>query len=84
MTCLQAFEKANLKSKSKVLILGGSGGTGSFAIQLAKNVLELHVTVTCSSKNAEFCKSLGADVVIDYKTEDFSKKLSKIDFVFGK
>eukprot|EP01080_Neovahlkampfia_damariscottae_P003307 gene3307-5748_t len=82
MTTLQAFEKANLKPKSKVLILGGSGGTGTFAIQLAKHVLDLYVIVTCSSKNEEFCKSLGADETIDYKKEDFTKKLSKVDFVF--
>jgi NADPH:quinone reductase-like Zn-dependent oxidoreductase len=73
-----------LSPKDKVLILGGSGGTGTFAIQYAKKVLDLHVIVTCSEKNIELCKSLGADEVIDYKKENFSTKLKEIDFVFGK
>lgn len=54
---------------SKVFINGGSGGTGSFGIQIAK-ILGCRVTTTCSGANVEFCKSLGADEVIDYRTTD--------------
>ncbi|KAE8354652.1 hypothetical protein BDV28DRAFT_76989 [Aspergillus coremiiformis] len=53
----------------KVFINGGSGGCGIFAIQIAK-VLGCHVTTTCSTRNVEFCKDLGADEVIDYSAED--------------
>jgi len=54
-----------VKNGDKIFINGGSGGTGIFAIQIAK-IVGCHVTVSCSSANAELCKSLGADVVIDY------------------
>jgi NADPH:quinone reductase-like Zn-dependent oxidoreductase len=54
---------------SKVFINGGSGGVGTFQIQLAK-LLGCHVTVSCSGANAEFCRKLGADEVIDYRTEN--------------
>jgi len=55
----------NVKKGDRIFINGGSGGTGMFGIQIAK-ILGCHVTVTCSSKNIELCKSLGADMVIDY------------------
>nr|POE74597.1 zinc-type alcohol dehydrogenase-like protein c16a3.02c [Quercus suber] len=58
----------NVKAGDKVLINGGSGGTGSFGIQIAK-ALGCHVTTTCSGANVELCKSLGADEVIDYRSE---------------
>jgi alcohol dehydrogenase len=82
MTTTQSFQKAKLSPKDKVLILGGAGGTGTFAIQYAKHVLDLYVITTCSEKNIELCKSLGADEVIDYKKEDFSTKLKDLDFVY--
>ena len=53
----------------RVFVNGGSGGCGIFAIQFAK-VVGCHVTTTCSSRNVQFCKDLGADEVIDYTTED--------------
>ncbi|KAF7167780.1 hypothetical protein CNMCM6106_003223 [Aspergillus hiratsukae] len=58
-----------VKPGDKVLINGGSGGVGTYAIQICK-ILGANVTVTCSGKNAELCKSLGADEVIDYQTQD--------------
>ena len=79
----KAFRAANLQSKDKVLIIGGAGGAGSFAIQYAKNVLDLYVITTCSEKKIEICKSLGADEVIDYNKEDYTTKLKNIDFVYG-
>lgn len=65
----------------KVFIPAGSGGVGTFAIQLAKH-LGAYVATNTSTKNIEFVKSIGADLVIDYKKEDFSKILSDYDVVF--
>jgi NADPH:quinone reductase-like Zn-dependent oxidoreductase len=69
-------EYAGAAAGKKVFINGGSGGVGTFQIQIAK-ILGCHVTVSCSGKNAEFCKSLGADEVIDYRTEDLVATLSR-------
>jgi NADPH:quinone reductase-like Zn-dependent oxidoreductase len=65
-----------IKEGSKVLINGGSGGTGTFGIQIAK-ILGCRVTATCSGANVELCQSLGADEVIDYKTVDVVKHLQR-------
>lgn len=83
LTVWQAFvEKAHLKKGQKVFIQAGSGGVGTIAIQLAKH-LGLDVATTTSSKNADFVKSLGADVVVDYKTVDFENVLKDYDFVLN-
>lgn len=83
LTVWQAFmEKAQLKKGQKAFIQAGSGGVGTIAIQLAKH-LGLHVATTTSSKNANMVKSLGADVVIDYKTVDFEDVLKDYDFVLN-
>lgn len=76
------IERANLKKGQKVLIHAGSGGVGAFAIQLAKHV-GATVATTTSTTNVELVKSLGADVVIDYKKEDFAKVLSGYDVVLN-
>ncbi|QIW96737.1 hypothetical protein AMS68_002255 [Peltaster fructicola] len=65
-----------IKSGDKVLINGGSGGVGTFAIQIAK-ALGAHVTTTCSGGNVELCKSLGADEVIDYRATDLVPHLKQ-------
>ena len=81
LTAWQALvEIANLKKGQKVFIQAGSGGVGTFAIQLAKH-LGAYVATTTSTKNVELVKSLGADLVIDYKTQDFSKLLKDYDVV---
>ncbi|ALX49506.1 MULTISPECIES: NADP-dependent oxidoreductase [Bacillaceae] len=77
--CLVDF--AGIKQGDKVLIHAGSGGVGSFAIQLAKS-FGAWVATTCSTKNVEFVKSLGADRVIDYCNEDFTHVLADMDIVF--
>jgi len=83
LTAWQALvEVAHLKPGQKVFIQAGSGGVGTFAIQLAK-YLGATVATTTSAKNAELVKSLGANVVIDYKTEDFEKILSGYDLVLN-
>lgn len=73
--------RPNVKSGDKVFINGGSGGTGVYGLQIAK-ALGCHVTTTCSTPNVEFCKSLGADEVIDYKSADVVKELSTKGPVF--
>jgi len=76
--CLVDFGK--IKKDDKVLIHAGAGGVGNFAIQIAKS-FGAYVATTASSKNAEFLKSLGADQVIDYRTEDFTDLLKDYDIV---
>ncbi|KAF2213943.1 hypothetical protein CERZMDRAFT_110924 [Cercospora zeae-maydis SCOH1-5] len=66
----------NVRSGHKVLINGGSGGTGTFAIQIAK-ALGCYVTTTCSSVNVELCKQLGADEVIDYRNTDVTTHIQR-------
>jgi NADPH:quinone reductase-like Zn-dependent oxidoreductase len=80
LTALQAFERAGLKAGQKVLIHAGSGGVGTVAIQLAKH-LGAFVATTSSSANIEWVKALGADVIIDYKTQDFATMLRDYDMV---
>ncbi|KXC05554.1 NADP-dependent oxidoreductase [Microbacterium hominis] len=81
LTAWQALvEKGGVKAGQKVLIHGGAGGVGTIAIQLAKH-LGAEVATTASAKNAEFVRSLGADIVIDYASRDFSAELSGYDFV---
>jgi NADPH:quinone reductase-like Zn-dependent oxidoreductase len=81
LTAWQALvEIANLKKGQKVFIQAGSGGVGTFAIQLAKH-LGATVATTTSAGNIDLVKSLGADVVIDYKSEDFETKLKDYDVV---
>lgn len=81
LTAWQALvESANIKKGQKVFIQAGSGGVGTFAIQLAKH-LGAFVATTTSEKNRDLVKSLGADLIIDYKTEDFETKLKDYDLV---
>ncbi|MDQ0570082.1 NADPH:quinone reductase-like Zn-dependent oxidoreductase [Variovorax paradoxus] len=83
LTAWQALvEKAKLKKGQKVFIQAGSGGVGTFAIQLARH-LGATVATTTSTANAEWVKSLGADVVIDYKTQDFEEVLRDYDVVLN-
>ena len=83
LTAWQALiEKANLKKGQKVFIQAGSGGVGTFAIQLAKH-LNATVATTTSAANIDLVKSLGADVVIDYKKDDFETILKDYDVVLN-
>lgn len=74
-------ENANIQKKQKILIHAGSGGVGSFAIQLAKH-MGATVATTTSTANVAWVKRLGADMVIDYKNEDFRTVLHDYDVVF--
>jgi NADPH:quinone reductase-like Zn-dependent oxidoreductase len=83
LTAWQALvEVGRVKPGQKVFIQAGSGGVGTFAIQLAKH-LGATVATTTSAANAELVRSLGADVVIDYKTQDFEQVLSGYDLVLN-
>lgn len=74
-------EHAELKSDQKVLVHGGAGGIGSFAIQLAKH-LGAYVASTVAAEDLEFVKELGADEVIDYNSQDFAQLLKEYDTVY--
>ena len=83
LTAWQAlFEKAELKKGQKIFIQAGSGGVGTFAIQLAKHV-GATVATTTSAVSFDLVKSLGADIVIDYKKDDFEKILDDYDVVLN-
>jgi len=83
LTAWQALvEKANLKKGQKVFIQAGSGGVGTFAIQLAKH-LGATVATTTSAANIDLVKSLGADIVIDYRNDDFETILKGYDVVLN-
>jgi NADPH:quinone reductase-like Zn-dependent oxidoreductase len=82
LTALQALrEVAGLTAGQRVLIHAGAGGVGTLAIQIAKN-LGLHVTTTTSTNNVELVRGLGADEVVDYKTERVADRVRDLDAVF--
>ncbi len=81
LTAWQALvDLGEVRPGQKVLIHGGAGGVGTIAIQLAKH-LGAEVATTVSGKDADFMRELGADVVVDYRTQDFESELSGYDFV---
>ena len=72
---------AKVEKGQNVLIYGATGAIGSAAVQLLKH-FGANVTAVCNSKNVELVKSLGADIVIDYQTQDFTKTDDKFEFIF--
>ena len=70
-----------LQPGERVLIQGGAGGVAGFAIQLAKHI-GAHVIATCSARNIDYVRGLGADEAIDYNAQDFAQAVSGCDAVF--
>jgi NADPH:quinone reductase-like Zn-dependent oxidoreductase len=82
LTALVAIEDTlKLERGETILIQGGAGGVAGFAIQLSKHI-GAKVITTCSAANADYVRKLGADQVIDYNAEDFTKVVSGVDAVF--
>lgn len=82
-TALQGLRDwGDLQPGDKVLINGASGAVGTFAIQIARALGAAHVTAVCSTRNVEIARSLGADRVVDYTQEDFTRLAGCFDLIF--
>ena len=82
MTAWYFLRKADIQPGQNVLVFGASGGVGGYAVQLAKQHLKAEVTGVCSTSKISYVKSLGADQVIDYTQEDFTRNGQVYDVIF--
>jgi NADPH:quinone reductase-like Zn-dependent oxidoreductase len=82
LTALQGLrDEGQLQPGQRVLIVGASGGVGTYAVQIAKS-MGAHVTGVCSARNLDFVRTLGADDVVDYTKDDFVQTTTKYDLIF--
>jgi NADPH:quinone reductase-like Zn-dependent oxidoreductase len=81
LTALSGLKKTDLRTGRSILVYGASGSIGTAAVQLAKH-LDAHVTAVCGAEHVELVRSLGADEVLDYRQEDFTRNGKTYDVVF--
>ena len=79
---LACLRKADVRAGQRIVVYGASGAIGTAAVQLAKRHFDAHVTAVCNTKNLELVRSLGADEVVDYLHEDFTKNGKTYDVIF--
>jgi NADPH:quinone reductase-like Zn-dependent oxidoreductase len=82
LAALHGIRAGRLRPGHRVLIIGASGGVGTFAIQIAKAQGAASVTAVCSGRNADLVRSIGADEVVDYTTTDFTRTDARYDVIF--